>query len=853
MLKRKRLVAVFIVLLLVVSVFTMLAKPAEGAAVSDEELAEDEYGELTEEYGWLHDVDINGVISDADDEPFNDVFVGQREVSMRPSFMENVTEDVNDEANITHSEIETTEIVRLVGDDWTSDDEDDWEDGSDQFDWITDTVYEDTGEFNRQDGFNPPNEEDFAGSFEFNIPSEATPGIYRLPIDMRITNYSDASGLWYGPHENLEYVWLEISGNAEVEDFDLDPGMEFETEPVNVENVGESDLRDVSLTLDESDLEDDDDNQVTIHNPDDTAYVDSINLGPPDGGNRDFRFTFSVPFDMTPGEYEVDYTIEATLIEDEEEVDIIEHGTIIVTINEIVELSAEIVDNEVTQGTPIQEFTVTFTNTGNLDLERISIRPVEDSAFSIPSDYYENLGAEREDPFIDIGDLDVGESNETEIIIGMDQYMQIGEHKLSFYFDAYHFDSMGEVTGTEGYYRVHNIPEEPDPELPVADTDEPFAWIEVLEPDVALDVDAYDLDSVGLLDMGYQTISVTLTNHGNVEYTDANVELHTEDTPFINPADEEQNTIEMLDEPFSLHGEGDREIRFGVIIDTEFIEDRIEEDQPIYSAGFTMEAVNGDTLEEVELSFTTEGLVSGIGPRLVVTGDTENNNVEAGEEFELTFDIENRGDEPIRSLMVRASPNTSGAEDLDVESFDSGQDAIYFWQAGSPPGSSIWDVEPDDTILYPGENTTVTFHMVSSSDMQEGAIYNIDLEVTGTSEESWETTTTIRTEESDSTKPIMTTQMSYVLVALIIGFFFALGLFLYRKERKPKTDTMEEESSYEQESEEYTYEEPESDEIEPEPSEELEWDEEPEEPPTSEDDIFEEEESQIEPDEREDW
>jgi len=823
MLRGKKIVTVIIVLFMLVSIFAMLFNSAEGAAVSDEDLTPND------EIGWLAGVNINGDISFAGDEPDNDLFIGQKDNQLRPIFQENLTEDFFDVANITHSEVLEEEVMRLVGDDWTSEDNADWVDGTDSFDWTVPVIYEMTG------GFTGDNY--IAGPFEFHIPDEATPGIYRIPIEMMVTNYSDSANQWYGPHQNLEYVWLEISGNAVVQDRNLEPGIDFANRPITVEVVGDSDLEDVYLKLDDSDLVDDHGNQVTIHNPESTSYVSEISLAWPQNGIADFNFRFTVPFDMEPDDYDVDYSLTATRSEDD--VTVIEHGTFTITVNEVVELSAEIIDNEVMQGTPKGEFTVTFTNTGNLDLERISIAPLAIDPFSLPNEYYEHSTATMDDPMIDLDeDLAVGESTEVDIILGLDQYMQIGRHRLFFEYDAYYYDHLGYLTGSEGYYEV-------DDDLGlVADTDEPFAWIEVTEPDVALDVGGYDLDPVSITDMGYHVVSVTMVNHGYVEYTDSNIVLHTEDTPFINPTDEEMDTINMLDERFTLHGEGDRDVHFGVIIDTEFIEERIAQNRPIYTAQFTMEALNGDTLEEVELSLTAEGLVTGIGPRLVITGDVDENTVKAGEEFELTYDIENKGDAPIRNLMVRASPHSSGSEDLDPESFDSAQDALYFWQAGSPPGSYVWDVEPVDTVLYPGENTTVTFHMVSSSDMQEGAIYHVDLEVTGTAEESWETTVTLRSEEESSAKPMLSTQLSYVLVALIIGVFFALGVLLYKWEKKPK----DKKDKVIVEEEEYTYDE--SDEIEPESNEGDGWE---DEPPSPEDDDFEEEESQIEPGEREDW
>ncbi len=821
--EKKSIAALFVVALLLISLLIIMANPVKGAAVSDEELTPDD------EIGWLSDLEEFDI-----EEPDEDIFVGQKDVSMTPSFTENVIEDWDDEVNITQTQILVDEVARLVGDEWQSDQDNDWLASPDTFQWTRDTIYVNTGDFSGPPDFNA--ETPFAGTFKFDVSNEATSGIYRFPIRMVLSNYSASLDQWYQHEDLIEYVWLEISPS--VNDFTLNPGEVFKDIDVTASNFGDYDLKDVYLTLEEDDIGDD----VTIHNPDNKAYVDSIDSHE----QKNFNFRFTVPLGEEPGQYEVGYTLEATMMDDDEDQnDIIEHGTIMITINSVVELSAEIEENIVTQGTTKEEFTVKFTNTGNLDLERIRIKPVEDNAFSIPSDYYDGLGAEKEDPYIDIDDLNVGDSTETNIPLQLDQYMQVGLHKLSFEYEAYYYDAMGELTGTEKYY------EKDHPDIPVADTSEPFAWIDVTEPDVALDIGAYNLDQVSVKDMGYQTISIDLRNHGYVDYNNVNVILHTTGTPFINPLDEDENTIDMIEDPFIL--DRDTEIHFGVILDTRFMEERLAEDRPIYSAGFTLEGINGDTLEEVELPFTVEGEIQGIGPQIVITSEKDENTIKAGEEFDLTFDIENIGDEPVRSLMVRASPHSSGAEELDMEYFDSAQDAIYFWQAGSPPGSYIWDVEPEDTVLYPGENTTVTLHMISSGDMQEGAIYHIDLEATGTDQGPWETTTTIRTQESASTKPIFSTQLAYVLVALIIGISFVLGIYIYKKEKKTKLEKSEtkkdEKGSID---EDFIIKEENTEEIEPEPRDKtgLDKSEEPKAP--TKDEIYEEE-SQIEPKDRDGW
>ncbi|MFW6038675.1 MAG: hypothetical protein ACOC89_03980, partial [Candidatus Saliniplasma sp.] len=328
MLKKSRLVAVFIVLLMLISVFTMLANPAESAAVSDEE------NELTpsEEHGWLSD--LGGDIDTDDERPYRDVFVGQKDVDITPEYTFNQSSDgpnYRDGLNISHMisyHHEDLDLKKLrEGAEWESEDELDWETVSsadDPFDWIDSEDSSETHFGTTDEGIFP--QTNHLPTLRFDVDEEASTGIYRIPLRLRCDIYNDSDGTWGGQENTIEYIYLELSGNAEVDDITLDPGMEFETVDVEVENIGDFDLRDVFLTLEENDLQDDYENQVTIHNPDDTSYVSEIE------GEEDFNFRFSVPFDMAPGEYEVDYIIESTLIEEEEEVEITEHGTITVTI-----------------------------------------------------------------------------------------------------------------------------------------------------------------------------------------------------------------------------------------------------------------------------------------------------------------------------------------------------------------------------------------------------------------------------------------------------------------------------------------------------------------------------------------
>lgn len=802
-LEKKRLLTVAIALLLVGSILPMLFTPVEGA---------------TPENKPDKAIAINDIIGSMEDtgEPHpDDATVGETYVAFDLELYAQAAPAGTNVTSVVYSEQPTkldedVDYEDATGDDWSEPEVDPIDDWS----WDTNEMTE--GYYNSSHPGNNPYFwvgnyfEDKSWSY-FNVSTEAEPGIYNMSVTM---NFEREGDTWTSEELTQHFTFM-ISRNAEVQDRTLQPPLEFEQRTITVANVGDQHLEHVNLTLNEDDLVDSDGTQVTIHNPDDTAYVDIIQWHPDPNIilSRDFNFQLTVPLDMDPGEYEVNYTLEATRADDEETVT--EYGTLTITIEEIVELSAEIEDNEVTQGTPMENFTVTFTNTGNLDLERISVVPYTDeieagvdSPFSRPGEYYENFDPTMDEWFISLDeDLGVGESTTVGMTLGIDQDIQIGEHKLNFMYEAYYYDHLGEITGEEEYVEIYDYEAVGmGSHWLVADTDEPYAWVEVTEPEVPIDLTVSNLDTVRITDTGYQEISIRLENQGRVEYSDVNLKLHTEGTPFIHPEDEDMETIEMLDEPFTLgtgyteEGPDDyiREVRFGVVVDSEFVEERLAEDRPIYTAEFTFEGTNDDLLTEVEYSLNANGEVRGIGPKIMLRQVDGGNEVTVGESFELTYELENIGDEPIRDLEVMIEPHIPEVG----TTFEDGQEAVYYRQASTPPGPYVGTVEPADQTLEPGENTTVTFHMKPSSDMQEGSIYFYSLTIQGEAQEgerTWDSFSTIRTEEGDSTKPMLTTPLSYILVALIIGIAFVVGLYVYK--RKPKSKKPEEEKLEEEEPE----------------------------------------------------
>ncbi len=751
----KLVIAIFVVSS--VTAVLPLAENAQGAGVSDQELTPNE------NYGWLNAVQVDGQYSDGADEPDMDCYIGQKEVTIQPQFEENFT----DWANITDQRILTGNVKRLTGADWTSNESADWTDGTDSFNWVDSEQTTDTGPFTGSEWLH---------TYEFDVPNEATTGIYRIPLRLTIKN-GTFGGNWHGPYQDIEYIYIEIAGNTEVAPGGITvmPGIEFKQVSVPVHNQGDQILQDVSLHLEESDLSDDEGNQITIHNPDDTSYLGSLYVGETD----QVYYRFTVPDDMESQDYEVEYSI--TLTRSGDAVSVTEHGTMTVTVSKIAEITATIDQNTVDQGTTKKEFTVTFENTGNIALQDVKCKANTDGNFFFqPKDYYEEGDAQTnpENEWIELGALNQSESKDGQFVFGMDKALQKGEHRITFEFQAYFYDDQGEVTGDESYVEVH-----PGHQL-VRESREPEVIIEVVGSDFSaltgtnIGIERNNqIQAVSLSDMGYQVITARIENNGYVDYTDTMVDLNIENTPFKSVESEGGNTVQMLEQPFTLNAQSTREVTFGVVTDSTFIKSRLENDRPAYETELTVTGLNKDTADEEQMTVPIRGQVRGIGPKVMIRGNPEENKVKAGKEFTLTYTLENVGDEPVRDLTVSLSPKatTSGNE------FKDGQEAVFYQQATSAPGANIWSAEPEEQVLQPGESTTVTFEMVSSSDMQPGAIYHLQINVNGETSvgpDQWQSATTIRTSESESAKPMLSEEITWLLVAAIIGACIVVSSYI---------------------------------------------------------------------------
>ncbi len=774
---RKYLTILMISILILSGFGTIIS--VKGAGVSDQNLTPDET------YGWFTEVRIDGVASDTTDEPSMDCFVGEKGVEMQPSFHENITQDPLDAANITHSEVLNDEVKRLVGKDWKSMNSTDWVNGSENFKWITDTIYAETGSFEDNQAL--------PGTFEFDIPNEATPGIYRIPINMQITNYSQTNDQWYGPHQVKEYIWVELAGNAVVGDMSIDPGVEFKQKSIMVTNQAETDLNNVTLKLEETDLEDDAGNQVNLHNPDDTTYVNEI----VEGSFHNMKFRVTVPKKMEPQDYELDYTLTATRETDGKT--ITERGTVTVTINKVAELTADIQGNQIPQGTTKETFTVEFTNTGNLPLQQIKVKANTDGHyFFIPKDYYEDGKPQNESAMKEIGDLKKGESTTVEFVLGMDKQLQIGKHKLDFDYKAYYFDENGGVTGESVYALTGTID---DPYGLLAPSEEPTGFIEVTEnPDYTplqggkLGINSpYSIQNIEVTDSGYQEIAAEIENNGEVNYGNVMVEMDLEGTPFTSVGTDKQ-TVMMKGDRFSLDAGTTKKVTFGVNVQSSKIRSMISANDSTFEADLHVTALNQDMVKEVEKTVTAEGQVEGLGPKLKVTPNREE-RIPVGETFELEYEITNVGDEPVYQLEVAITPTVATEV---THKFSDADEALYFRQASTPPAASDSTVQPAQVNLQPGESTTVTFEMRASKDLKHGDIYYYSVNImaeTRDGQQNWQTLTSVQAEEKEEPEPVVPPAAIWIAVPLVI--LLVVIAILYRMEMTPLFSKGEEEKETE--------------------------------------------------------
>ncbi len=679
------------------------------------------------------------------------------------------------------------------------------------------------------------------GPFEFHANPDATPGEYVMDIEVHYVYVDDENVTQDGTLET--WLTFEIWENTNVLDIDttLWAGEHFQELEVDVENIGDEAVQDIYLELSGA--------PAGVSILDSTAYIPG---DLPDGETTTAYFRVDVAANVDPGIYTLDYELVGT----RDGVEITEVGVVDVVVEFTPRIEADIEDQvTIEQGDTEVTFEVDFENTGNVDLSDVHIGLITDDDFFVQTvDHYE-YGEDVRYVAVPLGDLSVGDTETMEITIGLHRYLQDGLHKMMFRWDGWYYNdgSTGEATryihvGADWDQTVspnrailYEVEEDDHMYNPGAGDTElespwrgPYGFLQVSS--VAIHMTATSEQVALLGDITYVQLEVTLTNHELVDFKDLIVELEVgENTPFLNPVDPSLDHVEM--DPISgdyLAAEDSVDVYFNVDINSAYVQQRLNEGAHAYVSYINVtRAVNVDTNEELSgFQIPVTGELRGMGPRLVVEGELEDNLIEPGEIFTLNYTISNHGDDTARDTWVSMIPELYDNENwdvlhgfikaisssTDVEDFglihesknvseevtleslgiDSAEDLVdlhfYFEGALSAPRPHIWTLYVGE--LAPGESVTVSFSMVSSQHMQLGEPYQetISIQTMDSDGEMWEvdypiTIRTQETEEEEETTGIFGMEsplFEVLLIAIIVIIALIVAMIaMARKSEKP--------------------------------------------------------------------
>jgi len=154
----------------------------------------------------------------------------------------------------------------------------------------------------------------------------------------------------------------------------------------------------------------------------------------------------SVAADKDAGVYEGSYVITYTIftgVLNDEEIECSETGSIDFNVGNLAMLSATSTTTSISQGTSTATISLTFTNSGTVDLYSIYvyIDPASgELGFTIPiADHWEGTDAFG-DNRVEVGDIPVGETGGATIEVGIDIFIPEGVHKIMFGFDGFYYD-----------------------------------------------------------------------------------------------------------------------------------------------------------------------------------------------------------------------------------------------------------------------------------------------------------------------------------------------------------------------------------------------------------------------------
>lgn len=627
-----------------------------------------------------------------------------------------------------------------------------------------------------------PNNYQWTINFQFDIDPDvanAPPGTYNITFKIDYEYDHDNDGNDEPASEN-EYIHFNIGTNIGVSDAHpgLYAGQTFTPLNIDVDDNAWNSAHNLYLNLSNIPT------GITFDSP--NGWI------PGDVGNPStIGFRVDVERDMAPGVYPVDYQVQYY---NGDNVWCTDTGTLNITVEFTPVIEAELTGTNITinQGdAAIQALGVTFTNTGNVDLRDVVIDLDYDGYFFYAAtDYYEgSAGSNQQNPVqvteVDVGSLDIGATAEGQWYVAANPYVQAGDHRILFDWDATYFDN-GATNNPTHYEDVSGFwwDDDMDPSTPMVPGYSLLPWQEWIagayvmigvvdnHPDFsASKIENYDtgndyfnMSSDELTDV---EVYSEIHNFELVDFTELKATLQVgAGTPFWNPMDHSATTVDsdMTDSDDTIAADGYADMYWYVDINPNTA-------PGIYTVNITLTGRNADTTQYITTTMQATVEVRGFGPEIVVTGVTTG-DIAPGKIFYLNLTVQNVGDDTARDVFVTipgnvgydwnvingfvssissfnnsyydyadwwsnvyasgennsrdVQPNDITLKQLNItDAKDIVDLALYIEGVFNSPTPEVWMMKAD--TLAPGQSVTLSFKMQTNINMVEGRPYVIDV------------------------------------------------------------------------------------------------------------------------------
>ena len=554
--------------------------------------------------------------------------------------------------------------------------------------------------------------EDYDG-FRFDVKEDAVPGRYSFEVRLTYENET-----FDGPFYYTATILFDIDARGDVGDLPyndiLTPG--DQNKDVRVQVYLHEYVTDIYLRITRPDT---DFTWFGTTSTTSSSYVDG------ESGWWYPTYIISVSSIKDAGTYTGTYVLEYTINEGEDdEVRCTETGDIDFLVGHLAMLSASSTTTTIAQGTSMVTMSLTFTNTGTVDLYSIMVwLDIYNDAFSfMPLDHWEDneaIGFSE----AELGDVAVGDSATISMDVGINLYIPEGNHKIMFAFDGYYYDpdsqtykeletwwtQAASLTPAEYKVMMDGTTFTIDPDTSSVEA----TYIMVAVTDTAIDIRITSGASLSLArQLVDNRLDLEVENYGNIDYDNVifRIETNSATSPFLNVVDpealfSEEAIVGTLDAGNWAYPT----MRVTLVAGT---------DAGVHLVPITMTAVNSDMGESITVTLNARVTISGVGPKLEITAVSPE-SIKKGADFTLTLTITNNGDDTARNVMLTMP--YAGA---------SGLAGLYLTEEPNDINGDLTAPTADALPIFiediaPGQSVEVEVEMKSNKDMSSGHVYVI--------------------------------------------------------------------------------------------------------------------------------